>query len=159
MVIQNEQPETSLTLWTGNIPDSVPVMFQPPLPRGAAAPQAGRILRPFCQILGLELPPELALPKRVRVREGNPSPLPSPTRGEGEEKRTGRPATPREQAEAAVRRSLATGKPIDLTKLSRVAYGYLVHPPRGGGSPPPEIGYARPRRLPRDYRPDLENCD
>jgi hypothetical protein len=51
----------------------------------AAAPQAGRILRAFCHVLGLELPPDLALPKRVRVREGNPSPLPSPTRGEGEE--------------------------------------------------------------------------
>ena len=62
----------------------------------AAAPgQIGRALRPFCHLLGLEVPEALRLPKRVRVRVAYPTPLPtgsspvaephSPSRGEGEE--------------------------------------------------------------------------
>ena len=104
----------------------------------AAAPQVGRILRPLCHMLGLPLPEWLRLPKRVRVR-------PPPR-----EKRPPR-LTPREQAEAAMRRSLATGEPIDPAKLSSVAYGYVLHWPRDGNCPPPEIGYAR-RRWPKAVR-------
>ena len=44
------------------------------------------------------------------------------------------------------------GRPIDLTKLSAVAFGYVLHPPRDGNCPPPEIGYGGRRpRLPKDY--------
>jgi hypothetical protein len=122
----------------------------------AAAPQARRILGPLCRMMGVKLPPCLQVPRRPRVRK-DPSPQPwsasqpKPSRGEGEE-RPSRPSTPREQAEDAVRRSLATGKPIDPRKLSAVAYGYVLHPPRNDSCPPPEIGYARARPLPRDYR-------
>jgi hypothetical protein len=52
----------------------------------AAAPQQiGRVLRPFCHFLGLEVPAELRLPKRRRVRRSDPPPRPSPSRGEGED--------------------------------------------------------------------------
>jgi len=48
----------------------------------AAAPlQVGRILRPFCHFLGLEVPAELRLPKRVRKKDT--SPRPSPQSGYG----------------------------------------------------------------------------
>jgi len=60
----------------------------------------------------------------------------------------------KEQAEDAVRRSEASGKPIDVRKFSAEAYGWLVHPPRDGNCPPPKIGYAgRRRRPPKDYVP------
>src|SRR5215472_1900852 len=39
----------------------------------AAAPQVGRILRPFCHLLGIETPAELVLPKRKRVRMRAPA--------------------------------------------------------------------------------------
>jgi hypothetical protein len=51
----------------------------------AAAPaQIGRVLRPFCHLLGLEVPAELRLPKRRRVRKTGTSPRPSPHSGAGE---------------------------------------------------------------------------
>jgi hypothetical protein len=60
----------------------------------------------------------------------------------------------REQAEDAMRRSEASGNPIDLRKFSAEAYGWWAHPPRDGKCPPPKIGYARRRpRPPKDYRP------
>ena len=60
----------------------------------------------------------------------------------------------KEQAEDAVRRSEASGKPIDVRKFSAEAYGWFVHPPRDGNCPPPKIGYAgRRRRPPKDYVP------
>jgi hypothetical protein len=42
----------------------------------AEVPQAGRLLRPMCQMVGMRPPAWLALPKRVRVRgaRGHPSP-------------------------------------------------------------------------------------
>jgi hypothetical protein len=50
----------------------------------AEAPvQIGRVLRPFCHILGLEVPAELRLPKRRKVRKKDTSPRPSPQSGEG----------------------------------------------------------------------------
>jgi len=123
----------------------------------AAAPQLGGVLRSLCHMLALRpVPGFLKLPRRVRK---DPSPRPSPTRGEGEGKRTGRPRTPREQAEHAIRRALATGKPIDPRKLSSVAYGYVLHPPRNDSCPPPEIGYARSKPLPRDYEGRFKNLD
>jgi hypothetical protein len=60
----------------------------------------------------------------------------------------------KEQAEDAVRRSEAAGKPIDVRRFSAEAYGWFVHPPRDENCPPPKIGYAgRRRRPPKDYKP------
>ena len=60
----------------------------------------------------------------------------------------------REQAEDAMRRSLASGKPIDLRKFSAEANGWFLHTPRDDNCPPPKIGYAgRRRRPPKDYNP------
>ena len=130
----------------------------------AAAPQAGRILRPLADMIGAPVPDWLRLPRRVRKRA--PPPRPSPARaGEGEGVWARRDARaelivpnrrlpPREQAEDAMRRSEASGKPIDVKKMHPEAYGWLVHPPRDGNCPPPEIGYGgRLRPLPRDYKP------
>jgi hypothetical protein len=125
------------------------------------APQVGRILRPWCRVFELEMPEWLKLPKRVRVRRKDASPRPtgsspvakphSPQRGAGEEKRRRR-RTPREVAEDAIRRSEATGKPIDPRKIGAVPYGYTLHWPRDGNCPPPKIGYGgRIKRLPKDY--------
>ena len=62
--------------------------------------------------------------------------------------------TPREVAEAAIARSERTGKPIDPRKIGAVAYGYVLHWPRDGNCPPPEVGYGgRWRRPPKDYKP------
>jgi hypothetical protein len=127
----------------------------------AAAPQAGRILRPLAHMIGAPLPAWLKLPKRVRVRKKDTSPRPSPQSGEGaygdergEMIVPNRRLAPREQAEDAVRRSEASGKPIDLRKFKPAALGYFLHPPRDGNCPPPEIGYGGRRRpLPKDYRP------
>ena len=139
-----------------------------------APQQVGRIVRPFCHFLGLQVPEALRLPKWRRVRESDPSPRPtgsspvaephSPQGGEGEAARRGdergefivpnRRLPAREQAEDAMRRSEAYGKPIDVKKLHPVAYGILLHPPRDGNCPPPEIGYGgRWRRPPKDYEP------
>jgi hypothetical protein len=131
----------------------------------AAAPQQiGRVLRPFCHFLGLEVPPELRLPRRVRktVRsrgavvpgeqrwaEAHPTGLGLEVPAELRRRRT-----PREVAEAAIARSERTGKPIDPRKIGAVAYGYVLHWPRDGNCPPPEIGYGgRWRRPPKDYVP------
>jgi hypothetical protein len=135
----------------------------------AAAPvQIGRVLRPFCHLLGLEVPAELRLPKRRRVRKKDTSPRPSPHSGEGEDRpsphsgegeglRRRRRRTPREVAEHALRESERTGKPIDPTKIGAVAFGYTLHWPRDGNCPPPEIGYGgRRRRPPKDYKPPQE---
>jgi hypothetical protein len=122
----------------------------------AEAPQqAGRVLRPFFAFMGVPVPAELRLPKRVRVGRSYPSPRPSPARGEGEGMIVpNRRLAPREQAEDAVRRSEASGKAIDLRKFSAEAYGWFVHPPRDDNCPPPKIGYGgRLRPLPKDYRP------
>jgi hypothetical protein len=122
----------------------------------AKAPEhAGRVLRPFFAFMGVPVPVELRLPKRVRVRKIHPSPRPSPSRGEGEGMiLPNRRLPPREQAEDAIRRSEASGKPIDLRKLKPEAYGWYVHPPRDGNCPPPKIGYGgRLRPFPKDYRP------
>jgi hypothetical protein len=127
----------------------------------AACPRVGRILRPMCRMAGLKPPAWLALPKRRRVSEKDTSPrlvrsaAQSPQSGEGEVRRRRR--TPREVAEAAIARSERTGKPIDPRKIGAVAYGYVLHLPRDGNCPPPEIGYGgRWRRPPKDYVPHQE---
>ena len=119
----------------------------------AAAPvQIGRVLRPFCHLLGLEVPAELRLPKRrrgpgLRRRSAATSRLQD---ANGRRRRR----TPREVAEDAIRESERTGKPIDPKKIGAVAFGYTLHWPRDGNCPPPEIGYGgRRRRPPKDYRP------
>ena len=125
----------------------------------AAAPQVGRILRPFCHFLGIETPAELVLPKRKRS-----SPRPSPRRGEREKlseedeaklaRLTARfPDTPPARAAKRALRRMYAGLKVDVTKLSAVAYGYFVHPPRDGNCPPPEIGYGGRTfaPLPKDY--------
>jgi hypothetical protein len=168
----------------------------------AAAPQQiGRVLRPFCHFLGLEVPEALRLPRRrskvpsrraigpgeqrwaeahptglgleapaelrLPVRMAHPPPRPtgsspvaephSPQSGEGEGRRR---RTPREVAADAIAWSERTGKPIDPRKIGAVAYGHVLHWPRDGNCPPPEIGYGgRWRRPPkgaapsRDYEP------
>ena len=137
----------------------------------AAAPQVGRILRPFCHFLGIGLPEELRLPKRERVRRSDLSPRPVPVeQWWAEAHPTAHPTAlrdersemivpnrrlpPREQAEDAVRRSEARGKPIDLRRFTPAALGWFLHPPRDANCPPPEIGYGgRWRPLPKDYKP------
>src|SRR6185369_4326053 len=121
--------------------------------------QIGRVLRPFCHILGLEVPVELRLPKRARVRKKD-TPTPALPRLAGEGANGGchakrrRRRTPREVAADAIRESERTGKPIDPKKMGAVAFGYTLHWPRDGNCPPPEIGYGgRRRRPPKDYRP------
>jgi hypothetical protein len=123
----------------------------------AAAPvQIGRVLRPFCHLLGLEVPAELRLPKRRRGpglrRHAAAS---SRLRDEARELVVPNRRLPaREQAEDAVRRSEAVGKPIDLAKFKPEAFGWWAHPPRDDNCPPPKIGYGgQRRRPPKDYRP------
>ena len=126
----------------------------------AAAPQLGRILRPLAHMIGAPVPGWLRLPRRVRKK--GPPPRPSPARaGEGvrgdergEMIVPNRRLPAREQAEDAMRRSEASGKPIDVRGFTAEANGWFMHWPRDGNCPPPKIGYAgRRRRPPRDYRP------
>jgi hypothetical protein len=119
----------------------------------AAAPvQIGRVLRPFCHLLGLEVPAELRLPKRRRGPGLRRHPAAASRLQAENGKRRRR--TPREVAEDAIRESERTGKPINPGKIGAVAFGYTLHWPRDGNCPPPEIGYGgRRRRPPKDYRP------
>ncbi len=125
----------------------------------AAAPQVGRILRPLAHMIGAPVPEWLQLPKRRRVRKRKWWAEAHPTVRVRRDERAemivpNRRLAAREQAEDAVRRSEASGKPIDLRKFTPAAYGYFVHPPRDGNCPPPEIGYGgRWRPLPKDYVP------
>ena len=112
-----------------------------------AAPQVGRILRPYCWMVGVKPPHWLALPKRKRVRKVAATP---PARAV-------RPLS-REAGDWAAERTNRGGgvssRPIDVTKLSSVAYGNLVHPECDahpvGLCPPNKIGYARPRWPPKN---------
>jgi hypothetical protein len=66
--------------------------------------------------------------------------------------------TAREIAEALMAWSERTGKPIDIGKVSSVVWGYIVHTPRDGNCPPPEIGYGGRRwRPPKDYKPPRDS--
>jgi hypothetical protein len=131
----------------------------------AAAPQVGRILRPLAHMIGAPLPKWLQLPKRARVRKKDTSPRPSPHSGEGangagegEMIVPNRRLPAREQAEDAMRRSEASGKPIDLRRFKPEAFGWWAHPPRDSNCPPPKIGYGgRLRPLPKDYKPPKDD--
>jgi hypothetical protein len=48
----------------------------------AEVPRVGRLLRPICSMVGMQVPEYLALPKRKRVRGLTPH-LASPSRGRG----------------------------------------------------------------------------
>ena len=126
----------------------------------AECPQVRRILRPICTMAGLKAPDYLALPRRRGGRAvaapppdgavAPPPPRPSPVEGEGEKRRR---RTPREVAAAAMERARRTGKPIDPRRIGAVAFGYVLHWPRDGNCPPPEIGYGGRTftPLPKDY--------
>jgi hypothetical protein len=115
----------------------------------AECPQVKRILRPLCRMVGVKAPEWLAAPRR-RTAVVHPSPNPS-LKGRGMRKRR----TAREIAAAAIEKALRTGKPVDPTKMSSVAFGYVLHWPRDGNCPPPEIGYGGKAfpRTPKDYVP------
>ena len=117
----------------------------------ADCPQAGRILRPLCTMAGLKVPEWLALPKRVRKKAA----LRLSEADEAELARlTARfPDTPPARAAKRALRRMYAGLKVDVTKLSAVAYGYFVHPPRDENCPPPEIGYGGRSfaPLPKDY--------
>jgi hypothetical protein len=90
----------------------------------ATAPQVGRILRPLCHMMGLEMPAELRLPKRKRRARGHPSPVPS-HKGRGTQKAPPMPrrrdyADPKEEARAWMAWSAATTKPVDPRRMSAV---------------------------------------
>ncbi len=136
----------------------------------AEVPRVGRLLRPICRMVGMEVPEYLALPKRKKVT----SPRPSPQSGEGEGKKarglsaadeeelrriTARfPDTPPARAAKRVWRRMFEGKPVNLRRLSAVALGYVLHAPRDGNCPPPEIGYGGRSfpSLPKDYVPQKD---
>ena len=122
----------------------------------AAAPQVGKSLRPLAEMIGAPVPEWLKLPKRaakpgLRRRAAASSRLRDEA---GDLIIPNRRLPAKEQVEDAMRRSEATGKPIDLPKVTPAAFGLWSHPPRDGNCPPPEIGYGGRRRpLPKDYRP------
>ena len=118
----------------------------------AACPQAGKILRPLCAMAGLTAPDWLALPPREHRRR---APLLSERDEAGLARLTARfPDTPPARAAKRALRRMFAGLPVNLQRMSAVARGYFVHPPRDDNCPPPEIGYGgRWRRPPRDYKP------
>jgi hypothetical protein len=126
----------------------------------AAAPQVGRILRPLAHMIGAPLPKWLQLPKRAR-KPGLRRRAAAASRlrdARSEMIVPNRRLPPREQAEDAMRRSEASGKPIDLAKFKPEAYGWWAHPPRDGNCPPPKIGYGGQRwRPPKDYKPPRDD--
>ncbi len=118
----------------------------------AECPQAGRILRPLCTITGLTPPEWLRLPKRARKSR-------APLLSEADEAELARltarfPDTPPARSARRALRRMFAGLPVNFERLGAVARGYVVHPPRDGNCPPPEIGYGgRWRPLPKDYEP------
>ena len=93
----------------------------------AATPQAGRIVRPMCWMLGVKPPEYMQLPRRPR--------RPRPPRPKVAKK----PLTP-EQVDAKVAR------------MSRMAYANMINPNDPdplGIRPPNRIGYGRPKPLPK----------
>jgi hypothetical protein len=128
----------------------------------AGCPQVGRVLRPMCGMVAIRPPEWLALPKRARARRAAAAHQLS---AEDEalllRMTTPFPDTPAARsARRALRRSMATGQPVDPRKLSAEAFGYVLHWPRDDNCPPPRIGYggrAFPP-LPKDYeRPHDED--
>ena len=117
----------------------------------AEVPQAGRMLRPICEMAGLKPPEWLMLPKRVRKKKE------PPRLSEADEAELRRitawfPDSPAGRRGKRIWRRMFEGKPVDLTKVSAVVLGLVLHAPRDGHCPPPEIGYGgRWPRLPKDY--------
>ena len=126
----------------------------------AAAPQVGRILRPLAHMIGAPLPAWLQLPRRVRdpgLRRRRAAAASRLRDARGEMIVPNRRLPPKEQVDDAVRRSEASGKPIDVKKFTAEAFGQFVHPPRDGNCPPLKIGYGgRWRRPPKVYEPPRE---
>jgi hypothetical protein len=91
----------------------------------AAAPQVGRILRPFCHLLGIETPAELVLPKRRRVRTRAPA---LSAAGEAELARITAPFpdTPAARKAKLVWRRVIAGKKVDLRTLPAVVAGICI---------------------------------
>jgi len=118
----------------------------------AACPQVARMLRPICKMVGLKPPEYLALPKRKRVRKKSALQL-----SEADEEELRRITarfrdTPAARVAKRAWRRVFAGLPVDLNRMSAVARGYMLHPPRDDNCPPPEIGYGgRWPRLPKDY--------
>jgi len=94
----------------------------------AASPHAGRLLRTFCRMLGIKLPPWLALPRRKRVYKPRPR----------------KPRKPRDASKLG-----------RIAYANLIAPECRDGP--SGTRPPNRIGYARGPRLPRDYRPHSKN--
>ncbi len=118
-------------------------------------PQVGRLLRPICTMAGMKPPEWLALPKHKRVRKKAPSLLSEKDEAELRRITALFPDIPAGRAAKRVWRRMFEGKPVDLTKLSAVALGLVLHAPRDGNCPPPEIGYGGRSfpRLPKGYVP------
>ncbi len=117
----------------------------------AEVPQAGRMLRPICEMAGIKPTEWQALPKRVRKRKEPPR-----LSEEDEEKlrqiTAWFPDSPAGREAKRIWRLGFQGKTVDVTKVSAVTLGLLLHPPRDGNCPPPEIGYGGSwPRLPKDY--------
>jgi len=124
----------------------------------ADCPQVGRILRPLARMAGLEVPEYLALPKRMRKKRA----LRLSAEDEAELGRlTARfPDTPPARSAKRALRRMFAGLRVNLDRMSAVARGYVVHPPRDDNCPPPEIGYGGRRRpLPKDYKPPLKDWE
>ena len=117
-------PETHLLVaWRGPLEE---LLADPEtIALAAAGPQAGRLLRPLCAMLAVELPEYLRLPPRPR--------RPRPPR-------IARPLTP-EQLDAKVAR------------MGRLAYAQLINPEvdgkPNGSRPPNRIGYGPTPRYPK----------
>ena len=115
------------------------------------APQAGRMLRPICEMIGLKPPEWLMLPKRVRKKKEPPR-LSETDEAELRRITAWFPDSPAGRRGKRIWRRMFEGKPVDLTKVSAVVLGLVLHAPRDGNCPPPEIGYGgRWPRLPKDY--------
>jgi len=100
--------------WLGGCRDPLRRLLKDPelLALLAATPQAGRLLRPLYCLLGDPPPPVLQLPNRPRRPRPKAEPKPKPP------------------------------KPVDITRMSAVAWGNFVHPDHPGQHhPPAHIGY------------------
>ena len=117
-------------------------------------PRAGRLLRPICRMTGVKAPEWLALPRRKRVRRKAAAPVLPAEDEEKLRRMTARfPDTPAARSAKRALRRMFAGLPVRLERMSAVAVGYFLHPPRDGNCPPPEIGYGGRTfpPLPKDY--------
>ena len=119
----------------------------------ADCPQVGRILRPICAMAGIRPADYLALPKRRRVRK-NPRALSAADEAELARITARFPDTPAARSGKRALRRMFERRPVRLDRMSAVARGYFLHPPRDGNCPPPEIGYGGRMfaPLPKGYR-------